>query len=65
MKQSPYTTLNAQTGYTFGDKGLRVSLYGRNITNKAYIANGFSSGQGFTVAYARPREIGISVNYAY
>jgi iron complex outermembrane recepter protein len=65
MQQSPYTTLNAQTGYTFGDKGPRVSLYGRNITNKAYIANGFSSGQGFTVAYARPREIGLSVNYSY
>jgi iron complex outermembrane receptor protein len=65
MKQSPYIAFNAQAGYTCGDSGLRMSVYGRNITNKAYIANGFSSGQGFTVAYARPREIGLSVNYAY
>jgi iron complex outermembrane recepter protein len=65
MKQSPYTTLNAQTGYKFDNSGLRVSVFGRNITNKAYIANGFSSGQGYTVAYARPREVGVSVNYSY
>jgi len=65
MEQSAYTTFNARAGYSFGDMGLRLSLYGRNLTNKAYIANGFSSGQGFTAAYARPREVGVSLNYSY
>jgi iron complex outermembrane recepter protein len=65
MKQSPYTTLNARAGYTFGDSRTHLSLYGRNLTNETYIANGFSSGQGFTAAYVRPREIGLSLSYSY
>jgi iron complex outermembrane receptor protein len=65
MEQSSYTTLNALVGYAFGDDGVHLSLYGRNLTNEAYVANGFSSGQGFTLAYARPREIGLSLKYDF
>jgi iron complex outermembrane receptor protein len=64
IRQAPYATLNAQAGYAF-DGGLRIGIYGRNLTDKAFIANGFSSSQGFTVGYNRPREVGLSLSYSY
>jgi iron complex outermembrane receptor protein len=65
IEQSSYTTLSAQAGYAFNDSGIRLGLYGRNLTNEDYIAHGFSSAQGFTAAYARPREVGVSFNYSF
>ncbi|MYM62433.1 TonB-dependent receptor [Pseudomaricurvus sp. HS19] len=63
IEQPEYYTLSAQAGYRFHG-GLRIGLYGRNLTNEDYIAHGFSSAQGFTAAYARPREVGLSFNYS-
>ena len=65
IEQEAYTTLSAQAGYRFSDSGIRVGLYGRNLGNEEYLAHGFSSSQGFTAAYARPREVGLSFNYAF
>lgn len=65
IEQSAYTTLSAQAGYLFSNSGLRVGVYGRNLTNEDYLAHGFPSAQGFTAAYARPREVGVSLNYAF
>ncbi len=65
IEQSPYSTLSAQAGYLFHDSGVRIGVYGRNLTNEDYLAHGFSSAQGFTAAYARPREVGLSLNYSY
>lgn len=65
IEQEPYTTLNAQAGYLFSDSGIRVGMYGRNLTNETYMAHGFSSAQGFTAAYSRPMEVGVSLKYSY
>ncbi|WP_317928886.1 TonB-dependent receptor [Halioxenophilus sp. WMMB6] len=65
IEQDDYFTLSARAGYTFSDLGLRVGIYGRNLTGEDYIAHGFPSGQGFTAAYARPQELGLSLNYSY
>lgn len=65
IEQSPYSTLSAQAGYRFLHSGIRLGVYGRNLTNEDYIAHGFSSAQGFTAAYARPREIGLALNYSF
>lgn len=60
-----YTTLSARAGYTFRDSTMRIGVYGRNLTNEVYIHHGFASAAGFTANYARPREIGISMSYAF
>lgn len=65
IEQPAYWTVNARAGYTFEDMGLRVGIYGRNLTNEDYIAHGFPSGLGFTAAYARPQELGLTLNYNF
>jgi iron complex outermembrane receptor protein len=64
IKQKAYGTLGGRVGYTFGDSGMRIGLYGRNLTNKAYINSTLLSGLGVTASYARPREVGISLSFA-
>ncbi|MFT4047181.1 MAG: TonB-dependent receptor [Solimonas sp.] len=65
IEQPAYGTLSARAGYLFARSGLRLGVYGRNLTNETYIAHAFASGQGFTAAYARPREIGLELNYSF
>jgi len=65
IEQPDYATLSARAGYRFASNGLRVGIYGRNLTNDDYISHAFASGQGFTAAYARPREIGLELNFAF
>lgn len=64
IRQSPYVTLNAQVGYKIGER-LRVGLFARNLTDKAYIVNALSDVSGYGVGYATPREIGLSFTYTY
>jgi len=64
IRQPAYATLTAQMGYKIGDR-FRVGVFGRNLTNKAYIANGLTSLAGFVVGYAPPREIGLSFGFNY
>lgn len=62
--QSSYATLTAQLGYKI-DERFRVGVFGRNLTNKAYISNALTSSAGFSVGYAPPREIGMSFGFNY
>lgn len=62
--QDTYTTVGARLGYTL-NSGVRVGVYGRNLTNSDHIFHGFASGIGFTANYAKPREIGLTVSYAF
>jgi len=65
IRQGAYATLNAQLGYKPADSHFRVGVYGRNLTNEAYLQAGLTSAAGFIATYAEPREIGLSVNYQY
>ncbi|MBB4633837.1 TonB-dependent receptor [Sphingosinicella soli] len=62
--QDPYATLAAQAGFRF-DSGLRIGIYGRNLTNKDYLVGGFSTSGGFFGTPTPPREVGISLGYKY
>lgn len=64
VEQGAYATLSARAGYTFGS-GLRLGVYGRNLTNEAYIFHAFGSGNGFTANYSTPREVGVAVSYFF
>lgn len=65
LTQPGYASLAAQAGFTFRDSNLRLGLYGRNLTNKAYLTGQLVNASGFLGAYAPPREIGISINYTH
>jgi iron complex outermembrane receptor protein len=64
IRQSPYATLYAQMGYKI-DERLRIGVFGRNLTNKAYIVNALSDVAGFGVGYAPPQEVGLSLSYNF
>jgi len=62
--QGGYGTVAATIGYTFDD-GLRIGVYGRNLTNAVYIQSALTSSAGFSVAYGQPREAGLSATYRF
>jgi iron complex outermembrane recepter protein len=64
LTQDDYVTLNAQAGYGFGE-GVRVGVFGRNLTNEAYMQAGLTSASGFVPSYAPPREVGVSLSYEF
>lgn len=64
IRQGGYFTLNGQAGYKW-ESGWRVGVFGRNLTNKAYIVAGLASADGFLANYAPPREVGLSASYSF
>ncbi|MDB5714509.1 MAG: TonB-dependent receptor [Sphingomonadales bacterium] len=64
ITQAPYASIAAQAGYRFDSSGIRVGVYGRNLTNKNNLVGAFSTSGGFFGTPTPPREIGISLNYA-
>lgn len=63
--QPQYTTLASEIGWAFGDTGFQASLYGRNLTNKAYIQSAFVTDLADGAAYAPPRMYGFNLNYRF
>jgi iron complex outermembrane recepter protein len=64
VRQKPYALLTAQAGYKF-DGGFRIGIYGRNLTNNAAIAHALTSSAAIDAGYVPPRELGISLGYAF
>ncbi len=63
-----YGLLNLQATYTFEDPAIEVSLWGKNVTNKANFTNVFNSytGLGATVQFqGAPRTYGATVKYSF
>jgi iron complex outermembrane recepter protein len=65
LNQGGYASLAAQAGYKVDGTGLRLGVYGRNLTNRAYLTGQLISASGWLGHYEPPREIGISVNYGF
>ena len=65
IRQASYGTANAQAGLRLNDSGVRVGAFVRNLTNKENIVGGLTSAAGFIADYAPPREVGLSLNYAF
>lgn len=60
-----YATLAARAGYKIPNSPMKVSLYGKNLTNKGFIQGTLLSGSAFEAFYAPPREIGLQVEFAW
>jgi iron complex outermembrane receptor protein len=65
ITQGDYATLNAQAGYRLKGAGVRIGVYGRNLTNQVYLQNGLTDSAAFIAADAPPREVGVAVNYSF
>jgi iron complex outermembrane receptor protein len=60
------TLLNGYITYNAGDKGVEISIYGKNLTNEVYrvAANPVATLWNFT-RHGPPREYGIQVGYSF
>ena len=66
--QSGYGILNARLSLEFDDDKWVLSVFGTNLQDKHYILAGtdFLESLGFAeVAYARPKELGASLQYNF
>jgi iron complex outermembrane receptor protein len=60
-----YTLLNGQISFSPGAARLKYSLYGRNLTNKAYFQGALVTYGGRDATYAAPREVGLKLDYSW
>lgn len=62
---APYGLLSANLGFTTSDKKYRISLYGKNLTNKTFYSSGTDIGT-FRAAYlGAPRTIGATFGFQF
>ena len=66
LKQPKYAVLDSELSFSpKGIQGLRLVLWGRNLTNKTYYGGFFSSVFGFGGLLAAPRTFGGRIEYAF
>ncbi|MDB5714523.1 MAG: TonB-dependent receptor [Sphingomonadales bacterium] len=65
VHQDHYALLNGQISWSPENSGLKVSLWGKNLTNKTTINNYLVNASGFNVVYQAPREVGLSIGYQF
>lgn len=65
ITQPDYSTLSASAGWTSIDKHWRVSVVGRNLTDKRYLVATVLSAYDDGVFYAAPRSISAKIQYSY
>jgi iron complex outermembrane receptor protein len=63
--QPSYAMVSAQAGYAFQNSGLRLSVYGHNLTNETVIQGSISSSAGATKTLMAPRELGVRADYSF
>lgn len=66
IKQGAYTTFDGELSFVpSGIEGLRLVLWGKNLTNKAYLASTLTSTLGDVGSYAPPRTLGIRAEFGF
>lgn len=65
IRTDAYTTVSAQVGLTLQATGVRIGVYGKNLTNEAYAPSVTASGLGDTYNFAAPREVGLRIGYRF
>jgi iron complex outermembrane receptor protein len=65
VRTKSYAILNGRIALTPVNSRFQFSIFGRNLTNKAYIDGEISSNEGNTVHIAPPRQVGIGIDYAF
>jgi iron complex outermembrane receptor protein len=60
-----YTTIDGQLSIAPRESRFKYTLYGKNLTNKAYIVGATLSSEADGVNFAQPREVGLRLNYSW
>ena len=65
LRQGSYSNLGGSLGWTSPDKHYRVSVWGKNLTNKAVAVAILSSDIGSLASYAPPRTFGVTLGVGF
>src|SRR3546814_16726977 len=65
MRQDKYGVWNASASFTPQGSPVRATLFVRNLTNTAYAAGSAVNDNGYGVAHAPPREVGLTLGFKY
>ncbi len=65
IKQPAFAKIDARAAWTPDDSGLTVSIYGKNLTNKAVYSGAFIQAVADGVHWAAPRTYGVQVEYRF
>ena len=66
IRQGGYTTIDGELSFApSGIDGLRMVLWGKNLTNKAYLASSLTSTLADVGSYAAPRTYGIRAEFGF
>jgi iron complex outermembrane recepter protein len=65
VEQPRYQLLNARVGYLYAPWNLRVTVFGRNLTDKDYLLQAIMQEFGRTQTLAEPRTYGVTLNWSF
>jgi iron complex outermembrane receptor protein len=65
IKTKPYALLNARIALTPTGSPLTFGIFGKNLTNKVYIDSSTPSQYANNVHFGRPRQVGVTIDYAF
>ena len=65
VRQPGYETLAAQASFSFAQTGLRVGVWGKNLTNADVFVSNLISDLGDPVQYGTKRTYGVTVGYSF
>lgn len=65
LREKPYVLMNAEIAYNLPGDHVRLALWGRNLANELYAIYKTEAAAGDSVAYARPRSVGISAQVKF
>ena len=63
--QPAYFSLGAHAGYLYEPLNLRVTVYGKNLTDAYYFQNKFATDFGINASYAAPIQLGIRLSWTF
>ncbi|WP_340314582.1 TonB-dependent receptor [Rhizorhabdus argentea] len=65
VRQSAYTLVDGQLSWSPSGSGFQFTIWGKNLTNKAYTTGAVPTPVADAVHYAPPRELGGSVSFKF
>jgi iron complex outermembrane recepter protein len=60
-----YALLNGRLTFSPKSSNFQYSVYGKNLTNRAYVQGALPTAEANTVFYGRPREVGLTLSYNF
>lgn len=65
VKQPSYGVLNGRISYLYEALNLRITAFGKNLTDEQYYINRFETDFATNSLFAMPRSYGVTLSYSF